>query len=282
MRRIAVLCLILSLVLPAVLLAGPHPWERKLPFKQATIHYSISGSETGSQTLYIKDQGKYTSQHKKSATRMFGMSQPEQETLEIKTPEWVYSVDLKARTASQSVNPEVFMIEEFGRLSAAEQKKALANAEKFGRSTLNSLGGEVQRKAATLLGYPCDVVRVMGTENYSIADSDITLKTVVSMMGMNTRIEATRIDTGSVPEDKFRVPAGIPVTRTTEGDALMRDNARMAVQMLVSGQQPTVQLMAPAAAAQAMENDTDDAGDDEMPSAEEMQAILKMFGGQQK
>ena len=56
---------------PAVfLLRSPRgedlPWEMKLPFKEATIHYELTGSEQGKETLYIKDYGKLRAKHHQS------------------------------------------------------------------------------------------------------------------------------------------------------------------------------------------------------------------------
>ena len=40
------------------------PWEMKLPFKEATIHYELTGSEQGKETLYIKEYGKLRAKHR--------------------------------------------------------------------------------------------------------------------------------------------------------------------------------------------------------------------------
>ncbi|MCJ7601491.1 MAG: hypothetical protein MUO63_08300, partial [Desulfobulbaceae bacterium] len=58
------LCLLLSFALCTTASAEKNPWDIKLPFKEATIQYSITGSETGSETLSIRDYGKERSRHR--------------------------------------------------------------------------------------------------------------------------------------------------------------------------------------------------------------------------
>ena len=48
---------ILVLLSTTPVFAKNDPWELKLPFEKAVIHYEISGSQTGTETLYIRDFG---------------------------------------------------------------------------------------------------------------------------------------------------------------------------------------------------------------------------------
>jgi hypothetical protein len=59
-RRLLVVPLVLFCFV-AVAFAGDLPWEMKLPFKQATIRYELKGSQQGTETLYVKEFGKWGS-----------------------------------------------------------------------------------------------------------------------------------------------------------------------------------------------------------------------------
>ena len=57
MNKGFVLALSLGVLTTTPALGADLPWEMKLPFKEATIHYALSGSQQGQETLYIKDAG---------------------------------------------------------------------------------------------------------------------------------------------------------------------------------------------------------------------------------
>ena len=68
MKRIkTVLTIMAVLFLPIFAAAGnDNPWERKLPFENATINYTLSGNEKGTETLYIREYGKETATYHKA------------------------------------------------------------------------------------------------------------------------------------------------------------------------------------------------------------------------
>ena len=164
MKRVSILALVfVALLLPgAAVAAKKAPWEVELPFKAATINYEISGMETGQEVLYIRQHGKETARYRSTTTSMLGMSLKSQ-TVEIMTPDWVYSFDLQEGTGSKSINPEKLMIEEYNKLSASEKKKVRENGEKMGASAMSGMQGSVEENAKEILGYSCDRATIMGT-----------------------------------------------------------------------------------------------------------------------
>lgn len=217
---------------PALLHAGDtNPWERKLPFKNATIEYALSGVEKGTETLHIRDYGAERVTFHKTVTNMMGMTMSS-ETVEFTDPDWVYTYDLRKKKGTKTVNPQKYMIEEYNKLSKAEKKQVLKNSEDFGSGMAKDMGGRVERKAAKILGYECDKVTVMGATVYSIHDTDIALKTESNMMGMTIKIEATRVDTGAVADEVFIHPKGITPVVDNEADAMSRSMARQTMEML--------------------------------------------------
>lgn len=224
----------LVLLLPVLAVAGDaNPWERKLPFKEATIQYVLSGMETGSETLYIRDYGRETATYRVSKTSMMGTSTAK-ETIELQSPEWVYTFDLTTRTGTKSVNPQKYMIEEYQRLSAAEQKQVNENIQKVGLPMAESLGGKVEQKALKILGYECDRVQIMGTTVYSIHETGIPLKIEANMMGMNMRQEATAVEEKAVSPKYFAPPQGIVAAADPQGDAMARSMAQQTISILKS------------------------------------------------
>lgn len=213
--------------------AADNPFAMKLPFREATIHYTISGSGSGSETLYLRDHGNEQARYSKTTQKvMFTTTTVDQ--IEITTPDWIYVIDRTAQTGSKSVNPVKFMIEEYNRLSPAEKKMVRQNAEKMGSAALQGMRGEVRQNAAKILGYDCDLTSIMGTEIYTMHDTGIPLKSTTSMMGVNVITEATSVDKGPVAAHYFTPPAGIRLEHNREADQMARSMAKSTLDMLKS------------------------------------------------
>ncbi len=213
--------------------AGSNPWDIELPFKEATIHYTITGSENGKETLYIRDYGKERVRHRISASNMMFMT-TDTNQIEITNPDWVYSIDMKAHTGTKTSNPIKFMIEGYNNLSNADKNMVNQNVKKMGTSSMQSLQGTVQQNADKILGYNCDLVSGAGSTTYSIHETDIVLKSNVGMMGMNFTMDATKIDEGPVASNLFSIPAGIQITYDQEADNAARAMAKSTIETLKS------------------------------------------------
>lgn len=232
MKGKGLVLVMLFLLLPSIVFAGGgNPWEKKLPFKKATITYSLGGMQEGTETLYIRDYGKETAAYTETTTKMMGMVMKTQE-IEIVTPDFIYSFDLTEQSGVKSVNPQKYMIDEYNKLSKAEKKQVNKNAETTGVSMTEGLGGEIEKNATKILGYKCDKMTVMGSTIYMIHDTQIPLKTEVNMMGMKMQIVATDIKEGKVDASKFEHPEGIELVTDQQADAAARTMAKQTMDML--------------------------------------------------
>jgi len=232
MRKAGLFGVILVLLLPLCVIAGEkNPWEKKLPFKHGTINYTISGMENGSEITYIRDYGREVATYHTTKTTMMGMTMVN-ETVDIDTPEWSYHFDLTEGTGTKNVNPEKYMIEEYNKLSKAEQKRVSENGEKMGVSVAEGFGGKVQQNAKEILGYSCDRTEMMGSVVYSIHGSGLPLLVETNMMGMNMKIEATSVNKGKVADSFFQFPQGIEPVFDQQSDAVAREMARQTIAML--------------------------------------------------
>jgi len=208
------------------------PWQKKLPFKSGTIHYAISGMEEGQETVYIRDSGHQRAIYHETVTKMMGMA-VNNSTIELITPDYIYSYDLLNSEGAKATNPQKYMIEEYEKLSAADKKKVRDNAEKSGAAFSEGMGGEIKKNATELLGYSCDKMEMMGgVSTYLIHGTDIPLKTEMNMMGMKMNIIATSLEKGDVNDKFFQHPAGIIAELDAEADAMAREMAKQVVAML--------------------------------------------------
>jgi len=218
------------LLIPSLMTAeSNNPWATNLPFEQAVITYEIIGMESGSEVLYIRDFGATMARHRQTSTIMLGLTQ-KSSSVEISTPDWIYSFDLQERTGSKSVNPQKLMIEEYEKLSAAEKKKVSDNAREMANGFMGGLQGSVEPNVKELLGYSCDRTTAMGSTVYSIHDTGISLLSETDLMGIKMKIVATSIEKAGADEKYFEFPEGIFVQHNKEADQM----AQMIAQQTMS------------------------------------------------
>lgn len=210
------------------------PWDMKLPFQEATIHYELSGSEKGKETLYVKEYGKRQAKHRSSVMTIMGMTK-KTETLEIVDPDWIYSYDLVEKKGSKTTNPNKLYREEYNKLSAGEKKNFEKNAKEMGSGMMGQFGGSVTQKGGKVLGYDCDVVTVGGMSTVHVLHgSNISLRSETSAMGMNNVQAATKIDTSTaIPDNAFASPAGITAVRDEEAELMMAGMIKNTVDTLM-------------------------------------------------
>jgi hypothetical protein len=242
MKRLFLLCFIVILwALPAIGFAeDASPWEKQLPFKSAVIHYALSGMEEGEETLYIRDYGKERATYHEAVSTMMGLT-TKSSTIELQTPDFIYSYDLQEREGVKTSNPQKYMIEEYAKLSSAEKKKVRENAEKMGtlyaEAMAEGMGGEgmavkIQPNAVEILGYSCDKVEFIGGVTYLLHDTDICLKSEMNMLGMKMGMVATSVQEGDVEDKFFQHPDGIIAEMDAEAETMVREMAGQVVAML--------------------------------------------------
>lgn len=212
--------------------AEESPWERKLPFKSAIVQYDVDGNEKGTETLYIRASGQEQARFRKTKGKVMFMD-VSADKVTITTPELVTEVDIDKKTGRKFINPNKFMTEEYGKLSAKEKENVKKNAVDMGTNMSQMMGGSVEKKAGSHLGHPCDVVKAMGITTCVMSDAGVMLKTEGSIMGMAIKTVATKFDKdAAVPADVFNVPSGIKVEYDKEADKTNREMAKNVMDML--------------------------------------------------
>ena len=273
-RGIIVLFAALSLMLTMSAQAAKNPWEQKLPFKSAEIHYEISGMETGTEVLYIREHGKQTARYHTGTSKMMGMTM-KSDTIQITDPDWVYNFDLVEGTGTKTINPQKLMIEEFNKLSKADQKKVIKNAEEQGNSYMVSMGAKVTPKAKEIMGYQTDMVTVMGSTSYNIHETPIALLTETNMMGISMKSVAIKFDKKSVSKDHFKLPPNITPRPDPEADRMARNMAQQTIAMLVD---PEAHQQKQGGTDSQQPEGTDTRSEEQKQMDEAMNALKGLFG----
>ena len=187
--------------------------------------------ESGREMLYVKDFGATTARHRHTSTKILGITQ-KRRTIEIATPEWIYSFDLQERTGSKSVNPQKFMIEEYGKLSETDKQKVKENAPQVTNVFMGDLHVSVTHNVKEILGYSCDLTEAMGSTVYSIHGTGISLLSETDFMGIEIKTVAVAVETQGVDTSFFEFPEGIEVEHDQEADQIAQMIAQQAVAAL--------------------------------------------------
>jgi hypothetical protein len=225
----ALCCLLCSL--PVLAMAGENPWQKKLPFASATVHYTLSGTQEGTEDRYFRDYGRESATYRRATTVMMGMKIVS-DTIEIQDGDWLYTYDLQEKTGTKTTNPQKFMAEEFDKLTAAEKKQVEKNAETMGTGFMKGMNGKIEQNVTKILGYSCDRTSVMGSTIYMIHGTPIPLKTEMDMAGMKMASLATSFEEGKADARFFEQPAGIEAVHDQQDDQMAREMAAQMMAML--------------------------------------------------
>ena len=232
-RSIFLSSLMLAVATGAV--AGDSPWEKKLPFKSATVNYKIKGTMKGSKTVYVKDYGRTQLEERNTKMSMFGMQQLQQEWI-LTTPEWEYTLDKTTNEATKTANPSKYLIEEYNKLSKADQKKVRENAETTGFAFIEQGEGQFTPKDKKILGYQCDKINMMGVKAHVIHGTEFPLAAATNLMGIKMTEMATKVDTASVSSSKFKLPEGVDFVFDASADQMLKSHAKTVIRNLLGEQ----------------------------------------------
>ena len=158
------------------------------------------------------------------------------DTIEITTRDTVINIDMDKKTGTRMTNPQKLMQEEIAKLSAKERAIVIKNLETIGMNMATQMGGEVKPKAGKHLGYPCDLVTVMGSTSCQMSGTPIMLKSESNIMGIKIKTVAKKIDkNASVSSNIFKIPNGVKVKHSKEMDDM---NRQMIASMVESMKDP--------------------------------------------
>ena len=179
---------------------------KRYKIESGIVEYNLSGSQTGTETIYFDRWGLREAKYTMSETNMMGMTQ-RRKTLTLFDGAWVYSIDFDNRTGTKTENPL------FKSLSDTSASKDLS---KLGEKMLKGMGGR-RIGSEKILDKTCDVWEVEEMPFISWVWNGIALRTEVSMMGMDSNIIATKIEEGvKISEDKFEIPQDVVISEDTD------------------------------------------------------------------
>ena len=162
-------------------------------FEEATLVYNVTGMQSGTQEMLIKDHGRRTAQFNQTTLNMMGVSQ-ETNTGSWTEADWVYTYDYNTQTGSKIANPLKNMFQ-----NNEDPKDAML-------AFLTGMGGK-EVGSDTFNGTSCTVYELaMAGTKMCISDDMIMQYTRMNMMGMSMSVELQSINIGSVDDSRFEKP----------------------------------------------------------------------------
>jgi hypothetical protein len=167
------------------------------PVKSAYIEYVHSGSSTGTETMYMDNNGKASARYSELTTKSLG-STTKTNQIVIQKDSVFYTIDMDKKTG----------IKQTIHIDPKDVEKWTKTAEEIWTDMgFKKTGEEV------LLGKKCDIWEGMSSKIW--VWQNFSLKTEMSLFGKSV-VEAKKIEVGgSIDKSKFDLPAGITWTEST-------------------------------------------------------------------
>ncbi len=196
--------------------------------EEATIHYDVSGTQTGKMVRHHKEWGAKQSEVSQTTMNMMGMSFPAHEKTIIEG-EWITNVDLNKKTATRVKNPNH---DYYAKL------KGDKSGVEAGKEYMRSMGGGDTGKTAKYAGEKCSIWKIPNTGALTCVTQDgLNLWTEINMGGTKIVQTATKVERGNPgPKKAYEIDAGIEVK--THDNKQMDEMMKMMRQGRGSGDRP--------------------------------------------
>lgn len=176
----------------------------KYAVKSGHAEYKLSGSTTGTKSVWWDNYGtiSYTEEKSKTVTKMLGMkSESEVHSISVSVEDKFWTANMLDKTGQKGTNPYYEPIMNYGK-SLTE-----AEAKKLEQDILNAFNG-TKLAPEMMNGYMCEVVEMMGTKVW--VHKGVLIKSAGKLLGIELIEEATLVELNiSVPKSKFELINGI-------------------------------------------------------------------------
>lgn len=198
------LLIMIVLVDVSLLHASTNPFESKLPFKEGIVHYIITGSTQGTQTTYIRKNGKERVIYKNTHSKIMHQTK-EQEDIIMITPKWTYHLNLIEKSATKEPSLNKLLITKFRHLTTKQQQKIL------------------KKETTTMLNLPVIAYSVRGEKRSVTKQGNLLLASQTDIVGYKVKTMATNIEKKDVNDSLFILPKDITIVEK-KADESMADH----------------------------------------------------------
>lgn len=183
-------------------------FSKRYGIKSAIIEYVITGSQSGTKTLYFEDWGMKQAEYTNSVIQIAGFSK-NINLLNIIKDDSNYIIDMDRKTGTKTKNPIKKLIAE------------LQNQKSFGEFGEQALlkSGAMKIGQEKFLDKECDIYEIKNTGTRMWIWKWIPLKTITKVGGVEINSFAKNIEVNvSIPSEKFDIPDNISITEVDIDD----------------------------------------------------------------
>lgn len=183
-------------------------FSKRYGIKSAIVEYTITGSQSGTKTLYFDNWGMKQAEYTNSVLQIAGFSK-NINLLNIIKDDSNYIIDLDRKTGTKTKNPIKKLITE------------LQNQKSFGEFGEQILlkNGAMKTGREEFLGKECDIYEIANAGTKIWVWKWIPLKTITKSGGIEINSAANKIDVDIiVPSEKFELPDDIVITEVDLDD----------------------------------------------------------------
>jgi len=185
---------------------------RRYGVESGMVKYELSGSQTGTKTIYWDNWGMREATYKESSITAAGVTIDSNE-VSVMDGEWIYNFDPEEKTGTKITN------------SLLQSIASNTGNDDLGEVGLQILEATGAKKTGTenVAGKTCDVYTVASLGTETCVWNAVTLKTNSELAGISISEVATEVSTGSVPADVFEIPSDISFTDVGDIGNLLKD-----------------------------------------------------------
>ncbi|HRE61032.1 MAG TPA: hypothetical protein PL096_07970, partial [Micropepsaceae bacterium] len=163
----------------------------------ATVVYELGGIQSGTKTVYWDNYGRRELAVSKTSITAGSMT-IEREEIVLTLPDFIYTIDPVARTATRVPNP------------VRDMAQGQPDVVGMGLDILRNMGG-TQTGTETIAGITCDVWSVPSLHTTTCIWQGVPLSNETNMAGMNVTVRATSIVEGGVDPALFELDPGLTI-----------------------------------------------------------------------
>ena len=222
MFKINLLFLLSFIFLSQTLIAKENIFNKGVDFKEGVVHYKVSGSESGSKTLYIREFGKTRVLYTNTKSNFLRKNKII-DNMTLITPKWTYEIDLKNNSTTKLPNLKYLLFKKFQTLSNKEKQKIKTN-----------LKNRVKQTGQKIAGYNYTLEVQDGVTTYKAQDYDFILKTKADILGFHTKSVVTHIEKKPLDFKIFTLPENLKIISTSNEEKTLHKKADKIIKQLLS------------------------------------------------
>lgn len=188
--------------------SGTTDFNKRYGVKSAIVEYTITGSQSGTKTLYFDNWGMRQSEYTNSILEI-GKFSKSINILNIIRDDANYIIDLEKNTGTKTKNPIEKLIAD------------LQNQKSFREFSEQILlkAGAMRVGQEEFLDRDCDIYEIKNTGSKMWIWKWIPLKTITKLGGAEINSVAKKIEVNvNVPEEKFTLPDNVTITEVDLDD----------------------------------------------------------------